>query len=189
MGKTTSSTPVHSTGITERWNKPDNGCVKVNYDATIFKSSGQFGVGWIVRNDTRELIYAANSCFPGKPEVYHAEAIGIREALSWIKAEIDKNEESTVCNSQHRVVVESDCQVAVNTWLKKKKIYSPFSGVIDECRSILESYNNIDIFFVKRSGNKAADWLSNLSSSSAGGIWRGEYVPPDLACILKNDLK
>lgn len=72
--------------------------------------------------------------------------------------------------------------------LKKETICSSFGGVIDECRSIIESYNNVDIVHVKRSGNKAADWLASSSSSSPGCIRRGEFVPPELMCILKNDL-
>ncbi|XP_074346607.1 uncharacterized protein LOC141685403 [Apium graveolens] len=141
-----------------------------------------------VRNDKGEMLFAARSCFPGKPKVHHAEAIGIREALSWIKVEIDKNEETTACSLQHRMIVESDCQVAVKAVLKKERICSPFGGVIDECKSILESYNNKDIVFVKRSGNKAAYWLASSSSSSPGCICRGEYVPSDLIRILENDL-
>lgn len=85
--------------------------------------------------------------------------------------------------------MESDCQGVVNAVLKKERIYSPFGSIVDECRSILESYNNIDIVFVKRSGNKAADCLASLSSSNPGCFRRGEDVPLDLKCILENDLK
>lgn len=51
LGKLTSPIPVQSTGSTERWAKPDMGCVKVNCDATIFTSSSRYGVGWIARDD------------------------------------------------------------------------------------------------------------------------------------------
>lgn len=48
-----------------------------------------------------------------------------------------------------RFKVESNCLVAVNAVLKEEKIYSPFGSLIDDCRSILRCYNNIDIVFVK----------------------------------------
>lgn len=56
--------------------------------------------------------------------------------------------------------MESDCLVVVNAVFKKEKIYSPFGSAVDDCRSILRSYNNIDI-----------------------------VCPPDLRCILEDDLK
>lgn len=106
LGKAISPIPVPLTGAVEQWNKPEVGSVKVNCDASIFKNSCLFGVGWIVRDDNGELIYAARSCFAGKPEVHHAEAIGIREALSWVKGELDKDESHSSCNLQQRVLVE-----------------------------------------------------------------------------------
>lgn len=51
MGKVTSHLPVVSTGSTEQWAKPDPGSVKVNCDATLFKRAGQYGVGYIARDD------------------------------------------------------------------------------------------------------------------------------------------
>ena len=41
-----------------------------------------------------ELLYAASICFVGRSEVHHAEAIGIKESLSWIKAKVDSGEGS-----------------------------------------------------------------------------------------------
>lgn len=58
--------------------------------------------------------------------------------------------------------MESDCQIAVETILKKEKIFSPYDNIIDDCRCILEFSNNIDIVFVKRSGNKIDSRLVNL---------------------------
>lgn len=189
LEKTVTPTPVLSTGSTERWSKPDDGCVKVNCDATIFTGSQQFGVGWIARDDKGDLICAKSVCLSGCPEIHHAEAIGIWEALSWIKLQIDSLAEDSGYSMPKKFTVESDCVVAVNAVLKKEKIYSPFGSVVDDCRSILRYYNNIDIVCVKRSGNRAADLLARWSSSTPGCIVRGEHVPPDLNCILEDDLK
>lgn len=58
-------------------------------------------------------------------------------------------------------------------------IYSPIGAVIDDCRKILASLNNVEIVFVKQSGNRVACWLARSSSSSPDCIFRGGFVPPD----------
>lgn len=73
-------------------------CVKVNYDATLFKNSSQFGVGLIARNDKGELIRVIGLCFNGRSESHVEKAAGIREAPSWIKAEEDNNKNKNVHN-------------------------------------------------------------------------------------------
>lgn len=105
LGEVMSPGPVLSTGSTERWSKPAHGCVKINCDATLFRSSSQLGVGLIAKDDEGELIFAASLCLGGKPEIHHAKTVGIRVALSWVKTEMDNSEVSDVHNGQHRYVV------------------------------------------------------------------------------------
>lgn len=66
-------TPALSTGNTERWSKPDVGCVKVNCDVTIFTGSKQFGVGWIARDVKGDLICAKSLCLNRCPEIHHEQ--------------------------------------------------------------------------------------------------------------------
>lgn len=145
----------------------------------------------IARDAVGDLVFASGSCFKGRPEVHHAETIGIREALSWAKTETENNTiaGSLGSNTQVRFIIELDSQIAVNAVLNREQIYSPFGGVVDECRSIIHSHNNIDIVFVKRSGNMAADCLASLSCSNPGCIFKEDYVPSSLQCILEADLK
>lgn len=75
--------------------------------------------------------------------------MSIREALSWTKAVIDSREGSSDADLQLRFVVESDCQLIVNDVIHQKEIYSSVGSIIDECRSILQSYNILSIVFVK----------------------------------------
>lgn len=79
----------NTTGIVEHWVKPQRKSVKANCDATIFSSYAQFGVGWIARDVKGELISALNVCYNGNPEIHCKKAIGIRDALSWIKQEFE----------------------------------------------------------------------------------------------------
>lgn len=178
--------PVPVTGVNEHWIKPQINRVKINCDATVFKHSAQFGVGCIARDDRGDLIYATKACFKGSLEIHVAEAIGIREALSWIK--LVEGDPSTPAEQQASYCVESDCQLAVGAVSSRVTIYSPFGGIIDICRNLVDSMNNVSIVFVKRSGNRAADWLARSSSSNPGCISKGEVVPSELEHILVADL-
>ncbi|KAL8100581.1 hypothetical protein AgCh_032729 [Apium graveolens] len=185
IGGSTPAKQVSITGIIERWAKPRENGVKINCDASLFGNSGRYGIGWIARDDNGKLIYASSLTFAGTPEIHWAEAIGVREALSWIKAEEARRMEAG--NSQQRkYTVESDCQVVVKAIQSREEILSPFGNTIEECREIVDELNNIDIVFVKRSGNRAADWLAR---SDPGCIFRGGYVPAELQSILVTDLQ
>lgn len=65
LGCSNPARPVCQAGNNERWTKPRENCVKVNCDAALLTSSGQFGVGWIARDDRGELIQAVSLRFGG----------------------------------------------------------------------------------------------------------------------------
>lgn len=50
----------------ERWMKPRTICVKVNYDAAIFKESSKYGVGRIAIDANGIMIKSAPKCFSGR---------------------------------------------------------------------------------------------------------------------------
>lgn len=90
------------------WTKPEINCVKFNCDDALFDALPKVGVEWIARNNEGMLIEAGARTFPGITEKQCAEAIGIREALGWIK-----QEEGTKTNGEQSVsyIVESDSQL------------------------------------------------------------------------------
>lgn len=87
----------------EHWVLPTDN-KKVNRRCDIY--------AFVVRNHDGMLIEARSSCRPGhiSPEI--AEAMGIREALSWIKNQNERD-----------VVVETDCLVAVQAIIEDYKVH------------------------------------------------------------------
>ncbi|XP_074374511.1 uncharacterized protein LOC141714914 [Apium graveolens] len=86
----------------ERWTKPNVGELKINVDATCFTDSNKYSFAFLVRDSQGNVVEAQTKCKQGQVDSEIAEAMGIREALSWVK-------EKNVGN----VVVESDCLVAI----------------------------------------------------------------------------
>ncbi|XP_074351743.1 uncharacterized protein LOC141690886 [Apium graveolens] len=69
----------------ELWTPPTENTTKINTDAAVYDSSNQYTYAFAARNYKGELLEARSSCKEGRTTPERAEAMGIREALSWIK--------------------------------------------------------------------------------------------------------
>lgn len=69
------------------WTLPNENIIKVNSNATIFESSNCYSFSFVVRDYRGELMEARSSYSLGNVAPENAEAIGVREALSWIKGQ------------------------------------------------------------------------------------------------------
>ena len=78
----------------------------------------------------------------------NAEAMGVREALNWIKGQQHNN-----------VVVETDCLVVVQASRSSGIPGSYLGRLIDDCSKHLDMMKDINIcvIFAKRSANKITD--------------------------------
>ncbi|KAK6144379.1 hypothetical protein DH2020_021199 [Rehmannia glutinosa] len=70
---------------TAKWSKPNRLQFKCNVDATLSLERNATGIGKVVRDDKGEFVVARTITFPGIFAPKEAEAIEVREALSWIK--------------------------------------------------------------------------------------------------------
>ncbi|KAL8146995.1 hypothetical protein AgCh_004640 [Apium graveolens] len=127
------------------------------------------------RNDKGEVIYGRSESYQGNVRAEFAEAMAVKEALSWCKL-----------NKWQETVIESDCLSVVQAVRSSIKMRSPFGHIIRECREILKEFN-IEVFYIKRSVNEAAHVLARESSSFPGLNWRS--VPISLESIVLNDLR
>ncbi|KAL8100419.1 hypothetical protein AgCh_032616 [Apium graveolens] len=164
----------------EQWQLPSLNRVKVNTDAAIFENPSRFSYALIVRDHMGNLVEAQSECCQGLASPELAEAVGIREALSWVKNERRKD-----------VIVETDCLMLVQ-WIRSSYITRSYVGrVVDECRRLLAGLQNQNtvLRFIKRSANGVAHYLARYSSSIADRrCWMGN-VHPDFHNVLCNDLK
>ncbi|XP_017245371.1 uncharacterized protein LOC108217030 [Daucus carota subsp. sativus] len=120
------------------WAKPQQNTVKVSVDAAIFEDREEVGLGMVARDSTGQLSLARTNLHQGvvSPEV--AEAMAIKEALSWIKQE-----------RWPHVVLESDCLVVIQAIRSKAPMRSPFGVLIEHCRQSICHMNNIELYFIK----------------------------------------
>ncbi|XP_074323135.1 uncharacterized protein LOC141660074 [Apium graveolens] len=162
------------------WQAPSCNKIKINTDAVLFSNLNRYSHAQVVRDHNGELVEAMSKCSRGLVNPEAVEAMGIREALSWVKQK-----------QQHDVIVETDCLVMVQ-WIRSSYAALSYLGrLIDECRQLLVDLQdkNVMLRFVKRFANNVAHYLVCYNSSLADRRWEKENVHSEFLSILCNDLK
>lgn len=105
------------------WQPPQELFVKCNVDASIFSSLNKAGYGCIIRNHIGAVVAAIHGNLPGISNTSLAEAMGIRDALSWI-------------NDLHisNVIFESDALLIVEVLNSKTPDFSTTGPVSEDCK-------------------------------------------------------
>uniref|UniRef100_A0A803QMV6 RNase H type-1 domain-containing protein n=1 Tax=Cannabis sativa TaxID=3483 RepID=A0A803QMV6_CANSA len=131
---------------------------------------------WALWNSNGELISVFAGVKIGRVSPELAEAMGIREALSWLK-----DHEYT------RAEVETDSLVCVEAIRSTTSFTSSFELIVEDCKTILKSLINVSIFFVKRSANRVAYFVARHSMIFAECMFPLNSVPLELLSILLSD--
>lgn len=76
---------VHKQNQVCKWRPPQDGVLKINVDASFIKNSLTSIVGMVLRDHTASFLAGKNLSFATPDTAFEAEALSIREALSWIK--------------------------------------------------------------------------------------------------------
>nr|GMD52496.1 uncharacterized protein LOC109191080 [Ipomoea batatas] len=159
-----------------KWEKPTSGFLKLNTDAAVDVQRNRMGYGWVLRDDTGQFVAAA--CIPGRGlfSPKEAEAMAIREALSWTKR-----------HGVSKIQVESDALQIVQS-LKLSSYDSSFDLVILDIKDMLRSLHHVDISHVSRTANSVAHSLAREACSmSVPQEWNS--IPPSfIVNALYSDL-
>uniref|UniRef100_A0A803PKP8 Reverse transcriptase domain-containing protein n=1 Tax=Cannabis sativa TaxID=3483 RepID=A0A803PKP8_CANSA len=137
----------------------------------------KFGVGMVARTAAGAVIEARQILHSGVVSPLLAEAVGIKEALSWIKNKRWSD-----------LVLETDCLNVVHDFNSNKPMISPYGFVIKDCKAILEHLVNVSIVFVKRSANKVAHALARNSVLMADCTFSMATLPTDISSLVLDDL-
>ncbi|KAM6577771.1 hypothetical protein CsatB_029608 [Cannabis sativa] len=161
----------------EHWTPPQFPTIKINVDGAIFTNERRFGIGLVARTAGGIVLQAKKMSKMGLLKPHEVEAIGIKEALSWIKA-----------NAWTNVVVESDCLRVIRDIQQSKQMASPYGHIISECLALCSVVVDVSFNFVKRSANKVAHVLARSSLSEADCTLSGDALPMVVASLVLDDL-
>uniref|UniRef100_A0A2C9VS60 RNase H type-1 domain-containing protein n=1 Tax=Manihot esculenta TaxID=3983 RepID=A0A2C9VS60_MANES len=151
-----------------KWKKPDAGWTKANVDAAVFESKG--AVGAVFRDDVGRFVGGYSKIFEGISDPTLLEMLAIRESLSWLKN-----------RGRSKVIVESDCQVAVDQLGFLDSGSSMFLETCRDCQYVLSTLQDVRVEFIRRTANFAAHPLVRAAQFNSGlSVWG--FTPPD--CII-----
>ncbi|KAM6557738.1 hypothetical protein CsatB_004757 [Cannabis sativa] len=162
----------------ERWIKPQGNSIKINVDAAIFERQNRFGSAMVVRDNNGLLIEGRTKLHNGNIAPTTAEALSFREALSWLK---DQNYTSAW--------IETDCLLVVQALRNSTTLSSQFGCVIQECKAMLASLNDVYFCFVKRSANRVAHEFARASLLYPDCMFSMENIPTELLPVLVTDFE
>ena len=91
--------------IIQKWKKLDRGRVKCNVDTTMVEEGRSTSISIVVRNDEGNFVKRKMICLQDSMLVQKAEAMGLKEALSWcLELQIP------------RVIIKLDAKIVVDTF-------------------------------------------------------------------------
>ena len=162
----------------ELWKKPPPGWAKLNSNASFFESDGTCSWGAILRNERGEVLMTAWGPLPQCINALTAEALGL---LNGLRAFI-----STFAGPIH---VENDNAFLVNELNQSESSKSAISGIAEDTKSLLNSFQQPVCVKVNRSANRVADALASLGKSVEGECVLLGRAPPCVAEALMHDCK
>lgn len=132
----------------EKWRSPNIDTIKVNVHAVIFNSSNCYSDAFAVRDSHGNPVKARAKCTHWSITPETAEAVGIREVLSWIKD-----------REWSKVELKSDFLSLIQVVRESSIMLSYFGRLIEECKQLIDS-RWVVLNFVKRSMNMVANFLA-----------------------------
>ncbi|XP_074378428.1 uncharacterized protein LOC141719969 [Apium graveolens] len=152
------------------WSKPPDQWVKINTDASCDLAGGVTGLGCVARDDRGQFLRARiNKVQVGYlPKL--AEALSMREALSWTKGW-----------SSSKCVFETDAKILVEAINadKDNQGCSTFDCIVDDCKELIKHFEEVLIVFTPKSANSVAHLLAK-GAHSMSGLQEWICTAPDL---------
>lgn len=112
--------------------------------------------GAVIQSAGGEFIAAKSDILHDRFEAREAEAIGVREALNWLKKFVFQS-----------VVLEIDSLQVFNTLHDNVVYLNDFGTIITDCRVLAQSLGEVVFSFVRQSANSTAHtvaWVGGFMS-------------------------
>uniref|UniRef100_A0A803P228 RNase H type-1 domain-containing protein n=1 Tax=Cannabis sativa TaxID=3483 RepID=A0A803P228_CANSA len=116
------------------------------------------------------------ACKNGSFATEVVEAIGVKEALSWLK---DKN--------WNKVEIETDSMLTVQVIRASHRMSYVFDLVINDCKLLLSNLPNVSLHFVRQSANRVAHYVARYSRFLSGCSIHIQNIPSDLQGLLYSE--
>lgn len=135
------------------------------------------GFGGIIPDSAGSFIAAYQGYFQGCFSPLLAEAISLREVLSWIKTMHIGN-----------LIIESDSQLLVYSTHNSVEDTSSIGLVVDDCKALIGAIDHCEVRFVYRSANDVAHSIARAARSTSGWHEWVQSCPSFIFDVMATDL-
>ncbi|KAL8146785.1 hypothetical protein AgCh_004503 [Apium graveolens] len=154
------------------WEKPPLNWVKINVDVSLLGSENCIGIRMIVRDTAGNFIMARSRKQENLVPPREAEAMCLKEALSWMKSK-----------GFQKCIFETDSQVLAQA-CKGRSGNSYFSAIVSDCIDSFKHYDDVQVCFAHRSTNEAAYILAREAHSVSGSREWHENAPDFIQHVI-----
>ncbi|KAK6136178.1 hypothetical protein DH2020_030069 [Rehmannia glutinosa] len=150
------------------WTPPPEGHFKINTDASVMKNEGT-GLGAVLRDHAGNILHTRSEHLTVDYSVEIAEALACRKGL-------------LLARDLHldHIQLETDCMKVVQAHNSHQSDLSYFGTIINDIRSIGNSFSSFSVIFTRRTANTIAHNLAKFAfSNSCNGFYSGS-LPPEL---------
>ena len=161
----------------KRWRPPSVELVKINFDGAVFANENESGIGVVIRNDEGLVLASCAKKIPVAYSECEIETMAATTALSFT-SDIDIK----------RAILKGDSLAVIKALREDASSLSPFGLLIDDVKSLANSFDELSYSHTKREGNQVAHGLTKYAKIILDFVVWMENVPPQLFSVLQADL-
>ena len=161
----------------QQWCPSNLHCLKINFNAAVFRRSSLASIGVVVRNNAGEVEGALSSSIP------MAQSVADLEELACLKVV-----QFALELGISRVVFEGDSAVVINALLHGVGAFTSFDNILDDICMLSTVFQFVEFVFVNQRCNSVADALAKKAKLIVRAqVWLHE-VPADIAPLVLHDV-
>ena len=159
-----------------KWEPPDLGVFKVNYDGVLFTETGRARLEVVIRNSEGAVMASLLQQIPQPTTVAQVEALAARRALEFAL-------EIGITSA----VFEGDSDTISKDLNNSERSLALHGHLIEDVKALTPSFNCCSFAHVCRQGNRVALALARWAINSPSlTVWM-EDVPPDISSVVQAD--
>ena len=139
-----------------RWQSPNPGRVKLNFDGSLQNNSA---AGGFILRDWRRAALLTGAANYGSTLILVVDGHALRDGL-----------QATVAAGYKRLDIEGDNLILIEAIQGKSTIPWQIKFIIHDIHTMLSQIDQVQVNHIFREANMAADWLSKYSHSITGTI-------------------
>jgi ribonuclease HI len=151
----------------DAWCPPPQNCLKLNVDAHCL-GDGHWGLGLLLRSEDGRVVGARTKVVRGFDDAVEAEAMGLEEAIEFVK--IYRN---------HTIIIEMDNLSVVNAVNRRCYPHRYWGQIARKGEEFLRVNTQVTLQWVNRNSNKPAHNFARWARVEPNKTWT-DNLPPNI---------